>query len=167
MKTIILPGYSKRNKQWAEDVAQKMRLGHEIVVHNWRHWSEDKSLSFKYEIEKILKKVGSEKFNIISKSVGTRVALRLMAEVPERINKAVLTGLASTGNDMRKLLEKALPDFPIEMLLVIQNENDPYADYDGVEKLIHSIKPEVNVVKKESDQHHYPYPDEFERFLTK
>lgn len=167
MKTIILPGYSKRNKKWAESMAQKMGLGHEIVVHNWRHWSEDKSLSFKYEIEKILKKVGSEKFNIISKSVGTRVALRLMAEVPERISKAVLTGFASTGSDMRKLTEKALPDFPTEKLLVIQNEDDPYADYDSVEKLIQSIKPETEVVRKESDKHHYPYPDEFEKFLMK
>ena len=171
MKTVILPGFSERNKDWADEMAGKINLGHEVVVHNWRHWSStgsgssSQSFSLKYEIDEIKKKIGSGKFNIIAKSVGSRVALRLMHQVKPRLNKVILTGIASTGDAMKKVMQKSLPDFPIKRLLVIQNTNDPYSNYHDVEKLIHSINSKVKILEKPGSEHNYPYPEEFEKFL--
>ena len=74
MKTIILPGYSPHNKEWAEDMKKQMELGHDVIVHNWRHWTKG-SFSLKREIEKIKEEIGDEKVNILAKSVGTRVSM--------------------------------------------------------------------------------------------
>lgn len=117
-----------RNKEWAEEMAKNLNLGHKVIVHNWRHWTTSKSFSYKHETEKILQEVGEGKFNIIAKSVGSRVALRLMNQVGGRINKAILTGIASTGENMGKVMQKVLSGFPSENLLVIQNANDPFAN---------------------------------------
>ena len=58
MKTIILPGYSLRNKEWAYEVKDNLDLEHEVIVHEWEHWpstssgsSRQKSFSLKREIE--------------------------------------------------------------------------------------------------------------------
>lgn len=75
MKTIILPGYSLKNKDWAETIAKEMKLGHKILVHNWKHWTKGGSLSQKYEVEKILVEIGNDDVNIIAKSVGTLIAI--------------------------------------------------------------------------------------------
>lgn len=165
MKTVILPGYSPRNKQWAEETAESLDLDHEVVVHEWRHWNSDKSFSNKYEIEKIIEEVGDDEFNIISKSVGTRVALSLMDKYREKINKVVLTGFASTGENMKKLAKNALPDFPNEKLLIIQNTNDPYTSFKDAKDLLQSVVPDIEIVEKPGDKHHYPYPEEFNSFL--
>ena len=171
MKTIILPGYSPQNKEWAEDLKKDMKLGHEVVVHEWKHWpsassgSPRGSFSAPREVEAILEKAGEEKINLIGKSVGVRIAMRLLSEIKERVNKIILCGIASVSEDSKKAYQKALTDFPSEKIIVFQNTKDPFVPYSEVKKFINSINHKIKVVEKPGSEHHYPYPDDFQKFL--
>lgn len=169
MVTIILPGYSPHNKEWALEVKKDLKLGHKVVVHEWRHWenSSSSSLSIRYELDKISKEIGEEEVNIIGKSVGARVAVRVLSEIKDKVNKVILCGVASTSDDVKKVYEIALADFPPERIICFQNTRDPFVPYSQAEKLIHSVNPEISVIEKPGSEHHYPYTEDFQNFLLK
>jgi len=156
IKTIILPGYSAHNKEWALEIRDKMNLGHEVVVVDWDHWKEDTNFSVKRELEKILKVIGKEEVNIIAKSVGVMVALNLIPKISSQIN----------NEDRQDLLKVVLSKIPIENILCIQNENDKYVPFPEAEKFYHSVEPNLKVISKPRSDHDYPYPIDFEKFLN-
>lgn len=165
MKTIILPGYSKHNRDWAEKMALDMDLAHEVVVHNWKHWY-GVSFSLKQEIERILKGIRDGKINIIAKSVGVFVALNLIPKISHQVNKVILCGIASVaGEDRKELVNTLLSKIPLENILCIQNENDKYVTFAEAEKFYHSVDPKIKVISKPRSDHDYPYPGDFKKFL--
>lgn len=166
MKTIILPGYSPQNKEWADDLKKDMKLGHGVVVHQWKHWSGG-SFSAPREVEAILEEAGEEKFNIIGKSVGARIAVRLISELRERVSKVILCGIASVSENSKKAYTKTLENFPSVKIIVFQNTHDPFVPYSEVKKFIKSINPKIKVIEKPGSEHHYPYPKDFQEFLKK
>ena len=173
MKTIILPGYSLHNKDWAEEIAGSLKLRHEVLVHNWKHWpstssgSSRQSFSLKYELDKIVQEVGSENVNIIAKSVGVYVALNLIPKISSQVNKIILCGIASVANDDRKaLVESMLSKVPVENILCIQNENDKFVKFSDAENFYHSVEPKLKVISKPRSDHNYPYPEDFQEFLS-
>jgi pimeloyl-ACP methyl ester carboxylesterase len=101
MKTIILPGYSPHNKEWADELKKEMHLDHEVIVHNWQHWKKG-SFTIKRELKNILDEIGEGKVNILAKSVGVRIAYELMSEIPDRINKVILAGTAGAAKEENK-----------------------------------------------------------------
>ncbi|KKQ93120.1 hypothetical protein A2865_02680 [Candidatus Woesebacteria bacterium RIFCSPHIGHO2_01_FULL_39_17] len=169
MKTIILPGYSEHNKEWAEEVAEKLTAnGLPTTVHYWRHWDDKSlSLSLREEIEKTLGEIGNDKVNIIAKSVGVFVALNLIPKISSQVNKVILCGIASVaGEDRKGLVKTVLSKIPIENILCIQNENDKFVPFPEAEKFYHSVEPKLKVISKPRSDHHYPYPEDFQKFLT-
>lgn len=165
MKTIILPGYSLHNKDWALDIKKELKLGHPVLVHEWRHWRDGSSLSLKYEMEKIGKEVGEDEFNIIGKSVGARMAIRVISELRDKVKKVILCGVASISGDSQKAYQKALTDFPPERIICFQNTKDPFVPYQEVKKFIHFLNKKIKVVEKGRSDHHYPYLEDFQNFL--
>ena len=168
MKTIILPGLSEHNREWAEEIASQLTAnGLPTTVHYWRHWSEGGSLSLKYEIEKLLQEIGKEKINIIAKSVGVFVALNLIPKISSQVNKIILCGIASVvAEDRKALVKSTLAKIPVENILCIQNENDKFVPYAEAEKFYHSVEPKLKVISKPRSDHHYPYPEDFQKFIT-
>ena len=168
MKTIILPGYSLHNKDWALEIKKELELGHNVLVHEWRHWSSG-SFSLVKEIDAIIKKFGEEKINIIAKSVGTRVAMYLIAKIPNQINKVILCGIPTRGESetAKKTYASGLSLPSPSQVIVFQNTNDPFASFATIEKFIHSINPKIKVIEKPRSDHHYPYPEDFQKFLEK
>lgn len=165
MLTIILPGYSEHNRNWAEEVAYQMNLGHKVIVHNWKHWVSG-SFSLKREIESIIEEIGSERINIIAKSVGVYVALKLIPKIAPQIKKVILCGIASVANEDRKeLIDTVLSKIPIKNILCIQNESDKYVTFKEALNFYHSIEPKLNVISKPRNDHSYPYPTDFKIFL--
>lgn len=167
MKTIILPGYSQRNKEWAEEVRDQMDLGHEVVVHNWKHWTSG-SFSLKREIENIKKEIGEDKVNILAKSVGTRVAMTFLKDNHRQVNKLILCGIP--GVSRIEIPRFNLYKYSINLLsprnvLVIQNEKDPFGNYKKVEKFIKKVNAKVETISKFRSDHNYPYPSDFQKFL--
>ena len=166
MKTIILPGYSPKNKQWAEDIKKDMNLG-DVVVHEWKHWKKG-SFSVNFEIGQIMAKIGEGKVNIIAKSVGTRVATQLLERSSEKIGKLILCGIPTKGDNEKTFIyyKNGLSNISPENVRVFQNEKDYFASYEVIVKFIGKINKKIKIIKMPRSDHHYPYPSEFKKFLT-
>jgi predicted alpha/beta hydrolase family esterase len=167
MITIILPGYSAHNKDWADDVAKKLtETGLQTKAHEWKHWQSG-SFSLPNELKKIIEEIGNEKVNIIAKSVGVYVALNLIPKVTGQINKVILCGIASVANEDRKDLVKFLTEkIDVENILCIQNENDKYVKFDAAKKFYHDVEPRLKVISKPRSDHDYPFIQDFIKFLA-
>ena len=165
MRTIILPGYSPHNKDWAEDIKVKLNLGHEVMVHNWEHWQRGGSLSAKKEVSKILEEVGGDKVNIIAKSVGTFITVLLLLHLKGQINKIILCGIPSVSDTRKEKFKEGLKDFNAEKIICFQNSRDPFATFAEVQTFMKEVNPKIKVVKKERADHNYPYVSDFREFL--
>lgn len=164
MKTIILPGYSPKNKEWADEVKSNLKLDHQVMAHYWKHW-EGGSFSSKYETGKILEEAGNERFNLIAKSVGTRVVASLLLQIKNQINKIILCGIPSTSSDMEESFQNVFRNFPIKNILVFQNTKDPFKSFEEIKTFLKKINPKIKVIEKERTDHHYPYYEDFQKFL--
>jgi len=140
MKTIVLPGYSLHNKNWALEIKKSLSFRQSVLVHEWRHWQLGGDLQPKHEIGKILKEIARGRVNIIAKSVGTMVAMYLLAEIPEQINKIILCGISSVSEERKKPFTVSLADFPAKDIIVFQNTKDPLAGYEEVKDFITAFK---------------------------
>lgn len=164
MNTLILPGFSLRNRVWASALSKEFNgQGISTVVHEWKHWETGNDSDFVEEDEdaKIIKLINDERVNILAKSVGTAVTCRLMREVPEKINKVILCGIPF----LNKEKYEPLGNFQIENLMIVQNSTDPLASHDAIQKFIQNINPDITVIKKEASTHDYPYGEDFLAFL--
>jgi len=160
MKTIILPGFSVSNRQWAVDLQKEMHLKDEIIIHEWKHWDKGGSLSLYYELDQILGVIAKKRVNILAKSVGTRVAMATLTKIPTQINKLILCGIPSKDPSY-----STLANFSHEKVIVFQNAKDPLGNFSEVKKFINSINPKIEVIKTPRNDHSYPYPTQFEKFL--
>jgi predicted alpha/beta hydrolase family esterase len=168
MKTIILPGFSVHNKEWADELANNFKLitNSKVVVHNWLHWNNGKSsLSLKEELNNIIKEVGEEKVNIIAKSVGTMVAMHLLKVIPNKIEKIILCGIPSVSQERKKLFTTPLSVFNPKNIVVFQNTKDPFVSYEEVKQFMKKINSKIKVFKKERSDHNYPYFADFNYFF--
>ena len=191
MKTIILPGYSEHNLEWADGVAKELSInGLQTTVHHWLHWPTAQRasglwrkdtqeelnitsgsmakarMSLKTELERIRQEIDSEKINIIAKSVGVYVALKLVPRINDQINKIVLCGIASVAsNDRADLVKILTTTVSVDNILCIQNENDVFVTFAQAEMFYHSVIPKLKVISKPRSDHNYPYPDDFIKFL--
>lgn len=167
MKTVILPGYSPKNKDWAEEIKKEIGIDN-VIVHKWKHWTRG-SFSFNYELNEIEKKIGGGKVNIIAKSVGTRVTMLILKSFPEKIEKLVLCGIPTKGDNEKTfdLYKLGLENISPKRVCVFQNEGDPFAAYSDIVKFIGKINPKIKITKMPRSDHHYPYPNEFKEVLIK
>jgi len=166
MKTIILPGYSPKNKVWAEDIKKDISLAN-VLVHEWKHW-EKGSFNINFEIGKIMEQIGNGKVNIIAKSVGTRVAMHLLERSPDLVNKLVLCGIPTKGENEKTfgLYKEGLSNISSEKVRVFQNVKDYFASYKDIIKFIGKINKKIKISEMPRSDHHYPYPSDFQKFLS-
>ena len=168
MITLILPGFSPHNRQWADDVAKHLRAKNkDALPHYWEHWSTGKNYSLVKEIAAILEEIDNKKINIIAKSVGVMTALFLILKIPERTGKVILCGIASVAKEERKdLLREALGHVSVKNILCIQNEKDKFVPFADAETFYHSVDPKLKVISKPRSDHHYPFFEDFLEFLA-
>lgn len=164
---LILPGFSLRNREWANEVKDKieMKTDKRVLVHEWRHWSKDApSLNPLFEIEQILKEIENEDYvEIIAKSVGTMICAKLMEKFsPEKI---ILCGIPTVSDKRLVVMNKSISKYPADNIIVFQNSNDPFASFKEVKEFVNKINKKIKVVEKQSSDHHYPYWDDFISFL--
>ena len=163
MRTIILPGYSPRNRDWAEDLAAEIP-GAE--VHPWAHWNTGAQMDPRAELTAIQERIGADTVNLLAKSVGCRIAARTILHAPAQIEQVIFCGIPSTAADSRADLAAAMARLPADRILVVQNRDDPYARYSAVREMISGIDPGVQVVEGNRADHHYPFPEVFKAFLS-
>jgi len=167
MITFILPGYSPHNKEWAEEVANNLKLAGQIRPIFWDHW-QDESQSFKPQekADLIIRHLKGDSVNIIAKSVGTLVAALIAKEIPGQISKVILCGIPTVSEERLKIFREAFSKFPSEKVTVFQNEKDPFASLEEVKAFMKKVNPEIKVRAMPRSDHHYPYYEEFQLFLS-
>ncbi len=166
MKTIILPGYSPRNKDWVLEVAKNLDFPHEIRPVFWEHWTNpDKYLKPKEKSQDIIDILQGDSTNLVAKSVGSLVAAYTVGAIPEKIGKVILCGIPSVSAQRLKIFQEAFKDFPAEKVLVFQNTKDPFATFAEVKDFMNKVNPKIKVVEKPLHTHDYPYFEEFRKFL--
>lgn len=162
MKTLILPGFSLPNKEWAERIAGQLP-GAEVVY--WKHW-EGGQAQLQTEHRRIAEMLG-EGGNIIAKSIGTLVGMNLVREFPKAVKKMVLCGVPVNDlSEEDKRAYEVLAGMPAGEVLVIQNESDPHGSYAQIQAFLQKINPNLTIVSKSRSDHEYDYAGDFEAFLV-
>ena len=159
--TYILPGYSPRNKDWAEEVAKNLKVEGQVRPVFWEHWT-DPEYKFrpKEKADLLARHAKGESINIVAKSIGTLVASYIIDLVPNKINKAIFCGIpvndiGTKDTDFIKAQIKNLGD----KIVIYQNENDPHGAFG-------QVKDFGKVYLKAGSDHDYPYYEEFDSYLT-
>ena len=169
MRTIILPGYSPGNKDWAYDIQRKLQIDQVILVHEWGHWKEGGSFSLPREAQEIIDEIEGDKVNIIAKSVGTRITMHLIPKMVNQIEKVILCGIPTKFQSYKpkELYTKGIKLLSPNDVLVIQNTNDPFSNFLTVNEVVKEINPKIKVIEGNVSGHNYPYIEEFQKFLEK
>lgn len=169
MVTVILPGYSIKNKEWASESSKELDLGHEIRPIFWDHWTDpEKIFKAKEKSGDIIDVLLHDSANIVAKSIGSLVAAYVMQAIPARIEKVIFCGIPL--NDLneadKELIKEALRRFPAEKILCFQNEDDPHGSFDQIKDFLAKINPQIKIISKDRSDHEYPYYKEFQEFLS-
>jgi len=162
MKTIIIPGFSSKNKEWAYDVKKNIS-GSE--VYEWPHW-KDLSIKFKpkEEAKNILAIIGEGETNIIAKSIGTLIASILLKTA--KVNKIIYAGIPINDMNEDDMYEyKILSDVDPKKVIVFQNSEDEHGSFVAVRKFLSQINPNIEIKEMPGKTHDYPYYDEFKEFF--
>jgi len=166
MQTVILPGHDSKNKEWADLVAVNLTVDGQIRPTFWDHWLDPTQLFYPKEKAMLITRHSKgDEINIVAHSVGTLVGAYIVSEIPNQINKVILCGipLHDLSMEEKEDLKKAINLLPKEKLICYQNSNDKHASYTEVKEFL----PEgVTLIEKQSEDHNYPYFEEFNKFLV-
>ncbi|KKU56702.1 hypothetical protein A3H89_03210 [Candidatus Amesbacteria bacterium RIFCSPLOWO2_02_FULL_48_11] len=168
MQTIILPGYSPKNQAWAEETQSALDSTTPAIVINYAHWetgTADPDWLDK-ETRKLIDFVDSRQVNILAKSIGTAVAMGVLKQKPDLVNKVIFCGIPildfKPGDET---YYQPLKTFPSDKILCIQNADDNHGGYTQAEKFLHSLNPNLKIISKPRSDHEYPYIEDFIAFL--
>ena len=161
MQTVILPGYSDKNRKWVDDVSSYLDIGGIIRPIYWMHWSDNNNKFNAYEKAKLLVTVlKGERVNIVAKSIGTLVASFVYQIIPDQIEKLIFCGIPINDlspDDIETI--KGCIEINNDKFLGFQNSKDLHGTFKQVQNF-------GNIISKDSDDHEYPYFSEFQDFLT-
>lgn len=167
MNTIVLPGYSSKNKDWLDELRQKSDIKPLDTI-EWAHWKGENPDPnwIKSEVAKIISSYANQKVNVIAKSLGTLIAMNVLNQKLDIFNKIILCGIPindfeSGDAESYEILEK----LPSNKIICIQNNNDFHGNLDQIRKLLNSVNPDIQLISKESADHNYPYYEDFRSFL--
>ncbi len=169
MKTFILPGFSLKNKGWAEEVKSKLpeHLNSQVIY--WKHWQTENNNDWDPESEArtIIELIGTDQVNIIAKSLGSYVASLVLQLTSDKIEKLILCGIPlhdMTDQEQNRMAINLRVIAP-QRLLCIQNAEDPHAQYEEVKQFLESVNPAINLTQKDRSDHEYPYFEEYKYFM--
>ena len=165
MQTVILPGYAKTNREWADLVAVRLDVDGLIRPVFWDHWLDPTQLFYpKEKAMLIYRHAKGDKINIVAHSVGAVVAAYIIEAVPEQINKVIICGIPLTDitAEEKELVKKSLSSLNTDQLICYQKTEDPHGSFDEAKKFLPET---VNLVSKNGADHVYPYYDEFKDYL--
>lgn len=167
MLVVILPGFSSKNEEESQNIADFLEeKGLDVLFHTWPHWDDD-SIEFDPtdQAEELFKEIEDseeEQVIIVAKSIGTYVAMKLLKMIdPDYIDVSSLVLMGIPLNDIkpaqRMEYKNALGEFEGEINLV-HNENDPHGSLSEVRALLEDFDV-FETVKLGHDDHRYDYPE--------
>lgn len=141
-------------------------LGYIVHKNPWKHWFDESAEWNPTAIINDLKNsLHSEKIILIAKSLGTFIAVNLLAVLePSQIRKVVLMGIPVFDlNTEEKQPYQILLDFK-DRLTLIHNRNDNHGGIVDLNAMLNITDLDVRV--EESDNHMYAYPDLLKEILN-
>lgn len=165
MNTIIFPGFSIKNKAWADEMA----IGLTATVINWAHWQAGDANAdwINEEAQRVIDLIGNNQINLLAKSIGTAVAMAVVKHNPDLINKIILCGVPIYDfNPGDESYYEPLKTFPSDKILCIQNENDNHGSFDKAQIFLQGLNPSIKVLSKPRSDHEYPYLQDFINFFS-
>lgn len=171
MMTEIIPGFSLKNKIWAEEVRSKLHPSLQPHIFIWKHWETGNNDDFSTECEtkNVLLLIAGNNVSIIAKSIGSFVTSFVVSQIPDQVDKLILCGipLNDLDADEKLQMQNNLRKFPVERIICFQNTNDTHGSYADVRAFLQEINPNIKLTEKDRSDHEYPYVDEFEEFLLR
>lgn len=160
MLNVLLPGYSKNNKEELESITAFLQENQkEVYKHEWLHWhDENVRFDIDTEVEIIQAEIkGLDNFGIIAKSIGTVVTVHLLQKLNVAPKFVILMGIPlDSATEYKQLYQKALSteEFPVT---IIQNDTDPLGTIGDVRSFLGNIK--YDEYAPEANEHRYNYPE--------
>lgn len=140
MHLILLPGNSKYNKDWIEEVEKKLNdLFDSTHIQYYNHWEGGSGMMINEELQKLEKHAKNyREYVIFAKSAGVFLTLKAIEKDLISPSMCIFTGTASrwdTGRvDVQELLTK------MEMpKLFIQQTSDRYMEYAEIERMLKDL----------------------------
>lgn len=165
MVTLIIPGYSSKNKTWVEETAKNIKIDGQIRPIYWNHWTDVEKKFNTEEKARILSNISPNIIiNIVAKSIGTLVASYIILNNPDAIGKVILNGIPFNDIDEeeKKVISDALKSLPAEKIVCILNNKDPHFDFNEVKIFIEKANPKIKVISKDRNDHEYLYSEDFQ-----
>lgn len=165
MKTLILPGFNIKNREWAKACADNLvNFNPEIV--EWQHWQSGDPHDFDFvnEAKVMLELASGEPVNIVAKSIGTLVVMHFI-KLGGQINKLILCGIPLRDIEKEKQDYQVINDVPSKKILWLQNEFDPHGTLTECNQFRQDFGINIVVLKKLRDDHDYPFFSDFVAFF--
>lgn len=164
MQTLILPGFSVKNKNWVDEVSDSLKVDGIIRPIHWDHWDDEtQKFDAKEKAMVIARHSRGVKLNIVAKSIGTLIASYIIQLIPDQIEKVIFCGIPIkdlSENDL-DMVKKTISQMK-DKIVVFQNDNDPHGSYEQIK----NFEIDFKLIKKPSYNHKYPYFEEFNSYLT-
>lgn len=168
-RIIILPGYSLKNKEWADETSKYLNNRFNCSVVYWPHWEgkENSADWIQEEVSKLSNLISEEKVNILSKSLGTYICMKFLKNNLEKVDKLVLCGIPLNDLDEQDFDEyEVLSKLESENVFCIQNQDDHHGSFEQVREFVGKINSDIKVISKPGDTHEYPYSEDFQKFFA-
>ncbi len=169
MVYLYLPGYSPENQDEMQSntaVLTQARL--KVIQHPYAHWQNPNAAwNVDAEVAKAVQELGirgTEPVGIIAKSIGTHVAMKLLAKVQGRIRKVVLMGIPVNDLDHSEQSAYTILSRQTIPVTVIQNAHDPHGSSNQITALLQNV--DCDLIVKESSDHLYYYPQDILQSLV-
>ena len=166
MKLVLLGGNSVKNKEWLENVRDKLKdLFEECAVQYYNHWKSGGDVDWKEEVER-LGENSNKNCVIFAKSAGIGVSLKAIYEGKVKPIKCIFVG---TPLDWAEKHGNELSPYFINYktsTLFIQQTNDPYASSAELKKFLEKNKLKNYELKEiKGKDHNYNNLDEIRKLV--
>jgi predicted alpha/beta hydrolase family esterase len=167
MTTIIVPGFSVKNHEWAQNLAQN--LTEEIKVLNYPHWESGNNTDFSVSkmADELVAMVGQDPVNIVAKSVGNLISATALPRIKDLVNRLVILGIPiSDLHPEDPPTYKNLDVLGSEKVSVFQNDQDPHGTFDQAVGMFKNIGLGIEITKMPAADHEYLYPEEVKKVVS-
>lgn len=160
MKLILLPGNSKENKVWIEEIEATFKnIFDSTKIQYYEHWNkkEENLIDLGLELENLVDMVGENKdYIIFAKSAGVLLALRGIYEKVICPRKCLFVGTPVFWSRNKKFdVDLWLKNYSLPTLF-IQKTNDPMISYIELMKVLEGRDVEnYKIVEVAGNDHHY------------
>lgn len=167
MNLLLLPGGSKRNKEWLQKVERNVQPAFERTHrHNYAHWENDESeIDLEHEMKRLAEPVKSfMPYVVFAKSAGTILTCKAAAQGILRPNACMFVGFPLamiTSHHIPADEWLQATDFPIT---VLQHTADPLGSFRDVKRYFADTgRNGVALHELPGNKHDY---DEFQTFKS-